>query len=55
MVEAAGFHDHHEGEISSAESRWERPGDDLLARCVENYQTLTDSEPERAQRGTRVT
>jgi sugar phosphate isomerase/epimerase len=40
MVEAAGFHGHQEVEIFSAENWWKRPGDEVLATCVERYQTL---------------
>jgi sugar phosphate isomerase/epimerase len=38
--EAAGFHGHQEVEIFSAENWWKRPGDEVLATCVERYRTV---------------
>jgi len=38
--EAAGFHGHQEVEIFSAENWWKRPGDEVLATCVERYRAV---------------
>jgi sugar phosphate isomerase/epimerase len=40
MVEAAGFHGPQEVEIFSARNWWKRPGDEVLATCVERFRTL---------------
>jgi sugar phosphate isomerase/epimerase len=37
MIEAAGFTGHQEVEIFSAENWWKRPGDEVLAACLERY------------------
>jgi sugar phosphate isomerase/epimerase len=39
MIEAAGFHGAQEVEIFS-EDWWSRPGDDVLAACVERFSTV---------------
>jgi len=41
-IERAGFHGHQEVEIFSAENWWKRSGDEVLATCVERYQTLCE-------------
>ncbi|CAH1648319.1 Sugar phosphate isomerases/epimerase [Hyphomicrobiales bacterium] len=40
MIEAAGFHGHQEVEIFSAENWWKRPGEEVLATCVERFRTV---------------
>ncbi|CAH1687447.1 Sugar phosphate isomerases/epimerase [Hyphomicrobiales bacterium] len=40
MIEAAGFHGHQEVEIFSAENWWKRPGEEVLATCVERFHTV---------------
>jgi sugar phosphate isomerase/epimerase len=40
MVEAAGFHGPQEVEIFSKENWWKRPGDEVLATCIERFQTV---------------
>ena len=40
MIEAAGFHGAQEVEIFSAENWWKRPGDEVLATCVERFRTV---------------
>jgi sugar phosphate isomerase/epimerase len=40
MVEAGGFVGPQEVEIFSAESWWKRPGDEVLATCVERFRTV---------------
>ena len=39
-IEAAGYHGPQEVEIFSAENWWKRPGDEVLATCVERYRTV---------------
>jgi sugar phosphate isomerase/epimerase len=39
MIEAAGFHGPQEVEIFSAENWWKRPGEDVLATCIERYRS----------------
>lgn len=38
--EAAGFRGHQEVEIFSAGNWWKRPGDEVLATCIERYRTV---------------
>jgi len=40
MLEAAGFHGPQEVEIFSAEDWWKRPGDEVLATCIERYRSV---------------
>jgi len=40
MVEAAGFHGPQEVEIFSRENWWKRPGDEVLATCIERFDTV---------------
>ena len=40
MIEAAGFQGPQEVEIFSAENWWKRPGDDVIATCIERYRSL---------------
>ena len=40
MIEDAGFHGPQEVEIFSAEDWWKRPGDAVLATCIERYRSL---------------
>ena len=40
MVEAAGYHGPQEIEIFSAEDWWKRDGDEVLAMCIERYNTV---------------
>ena len=40
MIEAAGFSGPQEVEIFSAENWWKRPGDEVLATCIERYRTI---------------
>ncbi len=39
MVEAAGFKGPQEVEIFSAENWWKRPGDEVIATCIERYRS----------------
>jgi len=39
-IEAAGYHGHQEVEIFSAEGWWKRGGDEVLATCIERYNTV---------------
>jgi sugar phosphate isomerase/epimerase len=40
MVEAGGFRGPQEVEIFSAENWWKKPGDEVLATCVERFRTV---------------
>jgi sugar phosphate isomerase/epimerase len=40
MVEAAGFFGPQEVEIFSAGNWWKKPGDEVLAVCVERFATV---------------
>ncbi|WP_127142974.1 sugar phosphate isomerase/epimerase family protein [Pelagibacterium montanilacus] len=40
MIEAAGFHGPQEVEIFSKENWWKRPGDEVLATCVDRFDTV---------------
>lgn len=40
LVEAAGYHGPQEVEIFSAENWWRRPGDAVLATCIDRYSTV---------------
>jgi sugar phosphate isomerase/epimerase len=40
MIEAAGFFGHQEVEIFSAENWWKRPGEEVLATCIERFRTV---------------
>jgi sugar phosphate isomerase/epimerase len=40
MVEAGGSSGPQEVEIFSAENWWKRPGDEVLAICVERFRTV---------------
>jgi sugar phosphate isomerase/epimerase len=40
MVEAAGFKGPQEVEIFSAENWWKRPGDEVIATCIERYRSV---------------
>jgi sugar phosphate isomerase/epimerase len=40
LVEAAGYHGPQEVEIFSAENWWRRPGDEVLATCIDRYLTV---------------
>jgi sugar phosphate isomerase/epimerase len=37
LIEAAGYHGPQEVEIFSAENWWKRPGEEVLATCIERY------------------
>ena len=39
-IESAGFDGAQEVEIFSAGNWWKRPGDEVIATCIERYQTL---------------
>jgi sugar phosphate isomerase/epimerase len=39
MIEAAGYHGPQEVEIFSRDNWWKRPGDEVLATCVERFAT----------------
>jgi sugar phosphate isomerase/epimerase len=39
-VEAAGYHGPQEVEIFSAATWWQRPGDEVLATCIDRYLTV---------------
>jgi sugar phosphate isomerase/epimerase len=39
-IEAAGFHGPQEVEIFSAEDWWKRPGEDVIATCIERFNTV---------------
>ena len=39
MIEAAGFHGPQEVEIFSAENWWKKPGDQVIATCIERYRS----------------
>ncbi|MDQ3561293.1 MAG: sugar phosphate isomerase/epimerase [Pseudomonadota bacterium] len=41
--EAAGFNGHQEVEIFSAERWWKRPGDEVLATCIDRYRRVCSS------------
>ena len=40
MIEAAGYRGPQEVEIFSAADWWKRPGDEVLATCIERYNTV---------------
>ncbi|RAI36258.1 sugar phosphate isomerase/epimerase family protein [Rhodoplanes serenus] len=40
MIENAGYAGFHEVEIFSAENWWKRPGDEVLATCLERFATV---------------
>jgi len=40
MIEAAGYHGPQEVEIFSAENWWKRPGDEVLATCIERFKRV---------------
>jgi sugar phosphate isomerase/epimerase len=40
MVEAGGFSGPQEVEIFSAENWWKKPGDEVLATCVERFRAV---------------
>ena len=40
MIEDAGFHGPQEVEIFSAQDWWKRPGDDVIATCIERYRSV---------------
>jgi hypothetical protein len=40
MIEAAGFHGPQEVEIFSAQDWWKRPGDEVIAACIERYRSV---------------
>jgi sugar phosphate isomerase/epimerase len=40
MVEAAGFHGAQEVEIFSRDNWWKRPGNEVLATCIERFKTV---------------
>ena len=40
MIEAAGYHGLQEVEIFSSQDWWTRPGDEVLATCIERHDTL---------------
>jgi sugar phosphate isomerase/epimerase len=40
MIEAAGYHGPQEVEIFSAENWWKRPGDIVIATCIERYRSV---------------
>ena len=39
-IEQAGFHGPQEVEIFSSENWWKRPGDEVIATCIERYRTV---------------
>jgi sugar phosphate isomerase/epimerase len=39
-IEAAGFHGPQEVEIFSAEDWWKRPGEEVIATCIERFNTV---------------
>lgn len=39
MIEAAGYHGPQEVEIFSAQNWWKRPGEEVLATCLERFRT----------------
>src|SRR5246127_5721244 len=39
-IEAAGYRGPQEVEIFSAETWWRRPGDEVLATCIERFRTV---------------
>lgn len=39
-IEQAGFHGPQEVEIFSAENWWKRPGEEVIATCIERYRTV---------------
>jgi len=39
-IERAGFHGPQEVEIFSAQNWWKRPGDDVIATCIERFRTV---------------
>lgn len=39
-IEAAGYHGPQEVEIFSSANWWRRPGDEVLATCIERYETV---------------
>ena len=39
-IEQAGFHGHQEVEIFSAENWWKRPGEEVIATCIERFRTV---------------
>ena len=39
-IEKAGFHGHQEVEIFSANNWWKRPGEEVLATCIERFRTV---------------
>jgi len=39
-IEAAGYHGAQEVEIFSAENWWKRPGEDVLATCIERFRSV---------------
>lgn len=45
MIEAAGYDGPQEVEIFSAENWWKRPGDEVLATCVERFERLCQAAP----------
>jgi sugar phosphate isomerase/epimerase len=40
MIEAAGYHGPQEVEIFSSENWWKRPGDEVLATCIERFNSV---------------
>lgn len=40
MIEAAGYHGPQEVEIFSRDTWWKRPSDEVLATCVERFETV---------------
>ena len=40
MIEAAGYHGPQEVEIFSSENWWKRPGDEVLATCIERFRAV---------------
>jgi sugar phosphate isomerase/epimerase len=39
-IEQAGFRGHQEVEIFSAENWWKRPGEEVIATCIERFRTV---------------
>jgi sugar phosphate isomerase/epimerase len=39
-IEKAGFHGPQEVEIFSTENWWKRPGDEVVATCIERFRTV---------------
>jgi sugar phosphate isomerase/epimerase len=39
-IEQAGFHGPQEVEIFSSENWWKRPGEEVIATCIERYRTV---------------